>query len=238
MYRKNPLATGEVYHVFNKSIAGFVIFNNQTDYNRMISTIRYYQAENHANRLSRFIELNENNFDEALDKYLRNKSKHVEIIAYCIMPTHIHLIIKQLKERGTSTFLNNVLNSYTRYFNAKHKRKGPLWEGRFKNVLVKTNEQLLHLTRYVHLNPVTAYLIDNPELWVPSSYKEYLETDSNYKISNFTNVLDINTESYKKFVENRISYQRDLAKIKELLFEETVCTAGVHRVKNKEDENS
>ena len=61
----------------------------------------------------------------------------VEIIAYCIMPTHFHLVVKQLKEDGISFFIQQILNSYSRYFNIKTKRKGPLWEGRFQNVIIE-----------------------------------------------------------------------------------------------------
>ena len=116
--------------------------------------------------------------------------------------------------------MNNILNSYTRYFNIRHKRKGPLWVGRFKRVVVSTDEQLLHLTRYVHLNPVTSYLADNPESWEHGSYQEYCsQNDVREKVCCFDNLLDIDSRSYKKFVNDRKEYQRGLAKIKELMLE-------------------
>jgi len=116
--------------------------------------------------------------------------------------------------------MNNILNSYTRYFNIRHNRKGPLWEGPYKKLAVETDEQLLHLTRYVHLNPVTSYLVNKPDEWLYSSYKEYLGTDNlSQKICNFGNLLDIRPNSYSEFVEDRISYQRELAKIKSLAIE-------------------
>jgi putative transposase len=116
--------------------------------------------------------------------------------------------------------MSTILNSYTRYFNTKHKRKGPLWESRFKSVLVETDEQLLHLTRYIHLNPVTAFLVDKPEEWKASSYNEYLlKVSGSDRTCNYDGILDIEPSSYRKFVEDRISYQRELAKIKELLIE-------------------
>ena len=136
------------------------------------------------------------------------------------MPTHFHLIVKQLIDKGISNFMNNLQNSYSRYFNTKHKRKGPLWEGRFKSVLVKTDEQLIHLSRYLHLNPVTAHIVKKPEQWTMSSYREYLLTeDLNNKICKFEDILDIKRDTYRKFVEDRISYQRELAEIKNLLLE-------------------
>lgn len=224
MHRKKVLAQGEVYHIFNKSIAGFKIFNNELEYSRIMAIVRYYQVVKPVkfSDFVRFNRIDETNWDEFLNTHLKDKEKIVDVLAYCIMPTHVHLVLKQLKEKGISIFISNILNSYARYFNTAHKRKGPLWEGRFKSVLVETDEQLLHLTRYVHLNPVTAYLVDSPELWGFSSYKEYLlEAENNIvsRICNFSGAIDMAPVFYKKFTEDRISYQRDLVKIKSLILE-------------------
>ena len=217
--RKDPLVEGQVYHIFSKSIAEFKIFNDKTEYSRMLTAIRYYQREIPFFKLSEFLrkeEAKEGNLSNI--NLLPDKDKLVGIIAYCIMPTHLHLILKQLKENGISIFMSNTFNSYTRYFNTRHNRKGPLWEGRFKSVLVETDEQLLHLTRYIHLNPVTAYLVNNPEEWPLSSYEEYI-SKTNIKICEYSDILEIEPESYKNFVLDRVSYQRELAKIKDLLLE-------------------
>jgi len=218
--RKNILINGQIYHIFTKSIAGFKVFNNDPDFLRIIELICYYQVEKPLVRFSRsaYADLPPTRWTECPPRrwHDRGDEKLVEIIAYCIMPTHVHLILKQLKEKGISNYMSKLLNSYTRYFNTKYKRKGPLWEGRFKNVLVDNDEQLLHLTRYIHLNPVTAYLVNKPEEWPASSYKEYLGKE---EICKYSNILDIKAESYKKFVEDQVSYQRELAKIKELVLE-------------------
>ena len=217
--RKDSLATGEVYHIFNKSIAGYVIFNNRNEYRRMLEIIQYYQASRLPMSFSNFIAyraFKKNNKNEL--EFILDQEKIVQIIAFCIMPTHIHLILKQLADKGVSTFLSNIQNSYTRYFNIKHKRKGPLWEGRFKNVLVEDDEQLLHLTRYVHLNPVTANLVRKPEEWMLSSYGEYLDTTQSKKaVCRFQDFFEIRPKDYRKFVNNRVSYQKQLAEIKHLV---------------------
>ena len=218
--RKNQLVNGEVYHIVNKSIAGFKIFNNDSEFSRMIDVIRYYQRKKPPVKFSLYIQPWFERSHDNSNIPLADNEKLVEIIAYCIMPTHPHLILKQLSKNGISTFMNTILNSYTRYFNTKYNRKGPLWEGRFKSVLVKSDEQLRHLTRYIHLNPVTAYLVDKPEEWRYSSYKEYLlEVNDKDKICKYDKILDIEPASYRKFVEDRISYQRELAKIRALLLE-------------------
>lgn len=211
-----------IYHVYNKSIADFVIFNNDCEFSRMLLTIRYYQPHKQAVNLSRYIEREE---CRKAKNILANpvpsaKEKLVYIIAYCLMPTHLHLILQETQNKGIQIFISTILNSYTRYFNIKHNRKGPLWEGKYKKVPVETDGQLLHLTRYVHLNPVTAYIVNKPEEWPYSSYKEYLSgANLNQKICSHDDFINIDPVSYREFVEDRISYQRELAKIRSLTIE-------------------
>jgi len=87
-------------------------------------------------------------------------------------------------------------------------------------VLIETDEQLLHLTRYVHLNPVTDFLVNRPEDWKFSSYGEYIGlVEKDKRICEFDKYVNMNIASYAQFVNNRIDYQRELAKIKELILE-------------------
>lgn len=217
--RKDLLIEGQVYHIFTRSIAAYKIFNNDHEYARMLDAISYYQREKPEIKFSQFLLL-EQTTQHTKKEFFRNRHVLVDIIAYCFMPTHIHLILRQNMQNGISIFMSNILNSYTRYFNIKHKRKGPLWESRFKNVLVEDDDYLLHLTRYVHLNPVTAELVDKPEEWVFSSYKEYLlPAAGGDKICSFNDVVDTDPSEYKRFVEDRSSYQRQLARIKSLLLD-------------------
>ena len=97
-----------------------------------------------------------------------------------------------------------------------------MWEGRFKNVLVESDEQLLHLSRYIHLNPTTSFLVDKPEDWQGSSYREYLDlVDKESRVCRPDAIFELcPKEYYKKFVEDRIGYQRELANIKKLLLDD------------------
>ena len=224
MSRKDILVSGEIYHVFNKSIAGYKIFNTDPDYSRITAMLHYFNVKHRGVKFANFIK-SENMADSVQTHTHIIKSgsdmneRRVEIIAYCIMPTHLHLILRQLSDKGISSYMSDVLNSYTRYFNIKQNRKGPLWESRFKNVLVQTDGQLQHLTRYIHLNPVTSYLVDSPEIWHASSYNEYLSKDGIENICKYEDVLDITPDLYRKFVEDRVTYQRDLKQIKDLILE-------------------
>ena len=220
--RKMPLAKGEVYHVYTRSIANYQIFNNESEFERMRRLIKYYKINTDV-RLSSFLDLiwvQKEGFNNAFMALSKDKENNVQIIAYCLMPTHIHLVLKQLVEDGISDYMGNILNGFTRFFNTTRKRKGPLWESRFKSALVKNNVQLKHLVRYIHLNPTTAYLVTRPEDWLYSSYREYLgKINASQGICQFNDILDIKPLLYRKFVNDQIAYQRELAKIKELILE-------------------
>lgn len=214
--RKVALVTGKVYHIFTRSIAGYQIFNNDNEYARMRESLRFYQVKKASLKFDRYIK---KSLEERIG-WVEEQPKLVQIVAYCLMPTHIHLLLKQVDDEGISTYMSKLLNSYGSYFNTKHGRKGPLWETRFKNALIKDDNQLLHLTRYLHLNPTTAYLVTRPEDWANSSYGEYLKTaDAIDHICRFHDLLEVNPRTYKQFVEDNLDYQRDLAELKHLTLE-------------------
>ena len=218
--RKDPLVAGHYYHVFSRSIAGYVVFNNVEEFSRFLEILKLYRHDDFGYRFSKFKELDIQSQQFIIQELKENKSVLAEIVAYCIMPTHTHFILKQTKDQGISKYISKILNSYTRYFNTKHKRGGPLWSGRFKSVLVSSDEQLLHLTRYLHLNPTSAGLVDEPDDWEFSSLGEYIgspkDTD---RICSTRNLFETTPAEYRKFVLDRKSYQRDLSKIKKLLLD-------------------
>ncbi len=213
---KRYFEKGHFYHVMTKSIAGYIVFRSKNDYTRMLKMIEYYSYENVPLKFSRyFFSVNNKNTVKEID--LTKFSKLVDIISYCLMPTHIHILLTPLKDNAVSIFMGNLLNSYTRYFNTKTKRKGPLWQGRFKSVNVETDEQLLHLTRYIHLNPSSSGLVKEPEIWSYSSYKQFLGKEKGF--CSFEKYIHIEPEEYREFVDSRKDYQRELSLIRSLTLE-------------------
>ena len=218
-YRKVPLVENEIYHIYTRSIAEYKIFRNKNDYKRIVDTLYFYSAEKPPCKFSIYLRLLEKEKSKKLNE-IELARKRVQLIAYCIMPTHIHLILKQLLPHGISNYINQVLKSYGKYYNIKYSRRGPLCEGRFKNVLVETNEQFVHLTRYIHLNPSSISLVNDPVEWKYSSYNEYLDhIPAKERICDFSEHLDMEPGSYKSFVNERKDYQRELQKIKHLTIE-------------------
>lgn len=187
------------------------IFRNVFDYRRFINTMIYYQIEGPKPKFSRFL---------PSTTILNKKNKIVEIVCYCLMPNHFHFLLKQTRDGGITEFVSKVSNSYTKYFNTKNRREGPLLQGEFKSVYVESNEQLLHLSRYIHLNPLVGYLIKDLEDYKRSSYLEYLGV-SNTDICSKAIIMDQfkSTSEYRQFVLDREDYGKQLEAIKHQLLD-------------------
>ena len=99
----------------------------------------------------------------------------LSMIAYCLMPNHYHFLMRPDQDEVLSQFIQRLFNSYTQSFNREQNRSGTLFEGRAKSVLVDTDEYIVHLCRYIHLNPVTAGLTKRPGDWPYSNYLEWIE---------------------------------------------------------------
>ena len=209
--RKDPLVSGEYYHIYNRSIAGFKIYNSARDITRFIDAMIYFRSPKTNLNFSRFLDLSEKNRQNIITG---QDDLIVEIIAYCIMKTHFHIILRQNTDCGISKYLGDIQNSYSRYFNTKYKRRGPLWESKFKNVRVESDEQLFHLTRYIHLNPTSSGLVENPESWRWSSYHEYIKGKED--VCKYKEGVSISPQEYQEFVEDRKDYHKEISKMKAL----------------------
>lgn len=221
--RKVPLVTNQIYHVLNRGIISRPIFQNKKDYERMLEAIFYYQNQNPLLSYSHFTRLHTERREEVLATLRKNKKFLVHIICLCLMPNHFHLLLKQLQKNGISVFIGHLSNSYVRYFNTKNERVGPLFQGKFKAVIIETNEQLLHVSRYIHLNPYSSVLVKSlPELkkYPYSSLLEYLDL-SKTNLFQKEIILDQfkDIKSYQKFVDDQAEYQRQLENIKHLTLE-------------------
>lgn len=222
--RKIPLVTDYVYHVINRGITSLSTFLNQKDYQRGLESIFYYQNQNLPLRYSYFLRLPIKQ-KAAILKGLETERKFiVEIIAFSLMPNHLHLLLKQTQDNGISNYVSNLTNSYTRYFNTKHKRVGPLFQGKFKAVRIETDEQLIHVSRYIHLNVYSSGVVKNIEGLINYPYSSLPEYLAPQKLNQCQKELVLdqfnNPHSYKKFVLDQADYQRNLQEIKHFALEE------------------
>lgn len=212
--RPHPLITGNIYHVYNKSIEKRVIFTEEYCH-LFIKTARYYRSSRSIFRFSNFQKLSPNLLVPYEKKVLDKRSFRVTILAYCLMPTHYHLLIKQNQDRGISIFISQLQNSFTRFYNIKSLRTGPLFLDKFKSKPITSEEQLKHVSRYIHLNPYSNGLIEEVRETIAypySSFSEYLSlTESTLCDPNIVfSLFNENGEKYKDFVLNNAEYQKTL----------------------------
>jgi len=129
----------------------------------------------------------------------------VTFLAYCLMPNHYHFLVRAEADNGVGPFLQRLFNSYTQAFNKQEKRSGTLFESRAKSILIDSKRYLLHIARYIHLNPVRAGLAQRPEDWAYSNYAEFvgLRKGTLYG-SAFVQEQFGTPQEYRKFVETAI----------------------------------
>ncbi|HSW71609.1 MAG TPA: transposase [Gammaproteobacteria bacterium] len=153
---------------------------------------------------------------------LNNFADEIKLLAYCLMPNHFHFLVKQTSANSIDKFTNSLGTRYSIYFNKKYARVGSLYQGVYKAVLVKNDEQLIHLSRYIHKQAL-ATKGQALRAWEnqPCSFPEYVgerKTDwihSEEVLSFFSKSSP--TLSYRSFIEGAL----DLEKIQDILLEES-----------------
>ena len=143
------------YHIYNRGVEKRVIFQDSQDYKVFLSYLKDYLTPIDKISLRKTLL---NTFYNRKDKIIKkiamnNFSNRISLLAYCLMPNHFHLLIKQKNERGIENFMKSLGTRYVMYFNKRNKRTGGLFQGRYKAVLIDSDEQLLELSRYIHTNP-------------------------------------------------------------------------------------
>lgn len=173
-------------------------------------------------RLSRFLQIPKEDRINILNELDTSKITLVEIIAYCFMPNHFHLLLKQRLDGGISLFMKKITDSYTRYYNTKNKRVGPVFQGAFKAIHVSSEEQLLHLSRYIHINPLVSAVVRESEFmtypW--SSLHDYAGGIPSSFVSTEPVLQHFRSpQEYIQFVVDRIEYGIRLEEIKHITLE-------------------
>ena len=217
-----PLVQNYYYHVFNRGVNKRPIFKSKYEYSRFLLLLRFYNSLKYPIKFSKFIKLSVDQRKEIWNR-LDKEKVHTDILSYCLMPNHFHLLLKQNSENGISKLLGNLQNSYARYFNIKNERIGHLFQGQFKAVKIDSEEQLLHVSRYIHLNPYSSAVVkdlNTLQKYEWSSLPEYLGKVL-FSLCSKENIIGNFKDkgSYRKFVLDNADYQKELENIKHLTFD-------------------
>lgn len=198
------------YHIYNRGVEKRKIFMDKQDYLVCLSYLKTYLMPKDVKNLQAIIADPKIKWGEK-DKILKllrmnNFSQKLDLLAYCLMPNHFHFLVKQTDEAVIDNFMNSLFTRYSMYFNRKYHRVGRLFQGVYKAVLVNTDEQLLHLSRYIHRNPVSILQGDALQKYPYSSYGAYLKL-SNFEWVKSEMILSrfspSQFNSYKSFVEDK-----------------------------------
>lgn len=172
---KNYLKNG-YYHIYNRGVEKRLIFQDQQDYAVFLSYLKDYLLPKDTSLLTQLLAnpSTPRTEKQKILKLLRlnNFSESISLLAYCLMPNHFHLLIKQSDPSTIDQFMNSLGTRYTMFFNPKYKRIGRLYQDIYKAVNIENDEYLLHLSRYIHKQ---ALLVQGDPLnSQPSSYADYL----------------------------------------------------------------
>ena len=194
------------YHIYNRGVEKREIFLDDADYSKFLSLLeRHLSGEEWEDKRGRsYIDL----------------SKEVELLAYCLRPNHIHLLLYQIDPEGMTRLLRRVMTAYSMYFNLKYDRVGGLFQERFKAALIFDEKHLWHISRYIHLNAIPpGAKFENPEHHRYSSYR-YYQGQLRAPWIRPDRILAMHAEmgeSYEEFMRDYADYRASWAQVEPLL---------------------
>jgi putative transposase len=197
-----------IYHIYNRGVEKRKIFIDDHDYSVFLKFLKEALSPVPPRQTSLTTFTLQGQTFKGLPKLPKNFSGQLNLFAYCLMPNHFHLLIKQTTANTVHHFMQSLITRYSLYFNKKYKRIGSLFQGRYKGTLALDDDYLLHLSRYIHRNPKD--VTDNLKTYY-SSYGEYLGLRNTAWV-NTSYILDYfkpgtlpglkHINSYEDFVEN------------------------------------
>ena len=239
-YRKEQFVNGEIYHLVLRGIDDNLIFKDINDYYRGIFSIYEFNTTKPITIQKRRkirARIKKTIRDSGRDPVSTSdeRDKLVDILAFCFMPNHIHLLVKQLKDEGIVKFMNKLGAGYGGYYNRKYKRKGYVFQNRFSAVHIKDNNQLKIVFVYIHTNP-TAFIeskwkekgikesqkvIKFLEDYKWSSYQDYIGKKNFPSVTERDFILEVmqKEQGCKEFVDYWIKYKGKIREFAELVLE-------------------
>ncbi len=204
LYYSRNFSSGYFYHIYNRGAFKKNIFLDKQDYDTFTNIFSYYLKFPSNKPFSEF-ELT----SSKEVPYLLKTS--FQMCAFCLMPNHFHFLIKQISKPINDTsimnFMKRITITYSMYHKRKYVRSGALFESKYKNKLVSNDSQLLHLSRYIHLNPNTLSQDSvPPHLYPYSSYKHYLNLVPSPRWLNTNHIMthfSSNSNKYRSFIDEK-----------------------------------
>lgn len=227
-----PLVNNEIYHICYRAVGDAKIFKDENDHFRGIFSC-YEFNNNHPvtiwkRRRDRIVEKKRESGDVGHLTILDERDKFLEIFAFCFMPNHIHLVVKQLKENGVSSFVQKLGSGYANYANRKYQRKGHLFN-KFKAFHITSDNQLKNVITYVHCNPISLIEprwkergIKNPKRVLEflvkyrwSSYQDYIGIKNFPSVTTRDFILELmnGEDGVQEAIKDWVAYKNEITAI-------------------------
>lgn len=211
MSRSIIFSPEEYYHCYCRGTEKRKIFLDKKDYERFIALLFVCNS-------TEKIHLSDHK-GKALEELFKidRKETLVDIGAYCLMPNHFHLLIREKTENGISLFMQKIMTAYTMYFNKKYGRTGALFESRFRAEHANNNNYLKYLFSYIHLNPVKIINSNWKEEGIKNK-KEAINFLHNYRYSSYIDYMNyprlqnriLNKEAFPKYFSTKNSFESEI----------------------------
>ena len=143
---KPQFSNNEIYHIYNRGVEKRNIFLKEADFKRFLDGIFIFNT---------FLPVTFNGADRIYkEKENINRQPLVEVISFCLMPNHFHLLLRQKRESGIQLFMQKLCTGYSMYFNKINNRVGSLFQNKFRAVRIATDRHLFYIPHYIHMNPL------------------------------------------------------------------------------------
>ena len=192
--RKETFVNKNVYHIILRSVEGIPLFRKESDYFRMIFGLYEFNTNKPVDlwlirRLKNVQSFGGKTFQQLSQQMQQMpREKIVDLLAFCLMPNHIHLLLKQVQDNGITTFVRKFATGYAMYFNKKYERTGHLFQGAFRAVYIDSDAQLKVVFIYIHANPLSIIFPKYKEVGIDDTKKAKLFLE-NYKWSSYQDYL-------------------------------------------------
>jgi REP element-mobilizing transposase RayT len=173
--RRAPWHKGEYYHIYNEGCDSRQIFMDEADYAFFTKRLLQYAEE-----------------------------FHLVLVAWCLMPNHYHLLVHQTDLATAGKVAQHACNSYSKYFNRRHGRRGTLFASSYKVKHARAGNYFIHLFRYIHANPVTAGIVDRPEEWKWSNFGDFCGKKRWNKLDERFRAGVPDPDEYRRLVDHHI----------------------------------
>lgn len=221
---REKIIAGNLYHILNRGVDKRKIFMDNEDYMRFIHDLFEFNDIEPVPNLARLVRNNKNNqlFDVGRRTIRISERKPrkllVEILAFCLMPNHYHLLLRPKKDNNISEFIKKLNGGYAKYFNCRYQRSGALFQGKYKSVGIKNEAHFVHIPYYIHCNPLDLIMPSWREKQI-TDYKKTIRFLENYRWNSYLDYIGkknfssvIQREFLSEFFGGPAQYKKDTIK--------------------------